>query len=286
MFRRKILLLLLCFSQVAAPLAISKSRYVMGDVPTVRYCDLIRHPESYHQTVVRVHARYRVGAKWSNLYDPNCGRLNQTWINFDTTYFDESFKPCEEINVAEKIKFKGYDQEFDAILVGKFYGSKETDYGRDGSKFMLVVSCVEQATLVKSSRVDVPTLGYCDLVRNPQLYDNRVIRVRGAYSLGFESSTLSSSGCEGMTWIDFDELYKTCTRKEVDTALDALMSAGEPESLMERKRADVVFLGYFEVLPNYTIKNELVRNGFGHMGMYSNRITVKCLENAQPLTGN
>lgn len=82
---------------------------------------------------------------------------------------------------------------------------------------MLVVSCLERAELIGTSGAEVLTANYCDLVRKPSSYDKRVIRVQGVYSTGFELSTLSGSECnevrEELTWVDFDELYKTCTSR-------------------------------------------------------------------------
>ena len=280
------LLISFCLSLPAIP----SSRPLADNILNVSYCDLIRNPGSYHKRVIRVHAKYRVGAKWSNLYDPNCGRLNETWINFDETYFDESFQPCEKLNVAEKIKFKGFDQDFDVVVVGKFFGTNETEYGQDGSRFMLVVGCVERAELIGTSGAEVLTANYCDLVRKPSSYDKRVVRVQGVYTSGFELSKLTGLECneveEGRTWVDFDTLYKTCTSKEVDASFNDLMREHDPANLMERRSASVVFLGYFEVSPTSKLVNGYTRNGFGHLGQYKNQFTVKCLEQAKPLPVN
>jgi hypothetical protein len=81
-------------------------------------------------------------------------------------------------------------------------------------------------------------------------------------------------------------LYKTCTSNDVEKTFDDLMGAGNVESFMTRRRADVVFLGYFEVSPTYKLTNGFPTEGFGHMGMYENRITVKCIEQAEPLATN
>ena len=258
------------------------------EVLTVDYCDLIRNPNAYHQKVIRVHAKYKVGAKWSNLSSPQCGSPHLTWVNFDKTYFDESFQPCQKSNVAERIKFKGFDQVFDVVLVGKFYGTEGSDYGIRGSQFMFVVGCVEQSKLVETSETKVPTVSFCELAQNPSRYDQRVIRVKGVYSTGFESSTLRGSGCndlkeDQLTWVEFDELYKTCTSKELQKTFDNFMSLGNPESFLERLRADVVFLGYFEVSPTYTFVNNISKNGFGHLGRFKNQFSVKCLEQLEVL---
>ncbi len=269
---------------LAIPLAAPEPRSLIGEIPTIDYCNLIHNPNAYREKVIRVHAKYRIGAKWSNLYSPNCGGPGEIWVNFDETYFNESFQPCQKSNIAEKLKFKGFDQVFDVVLVGKFYGSGEPNYGNNRSGFMFVVGCVEQATVVESSETKVPTVSYCDLVQNASRYNERVVRVQGEYSSGFEASYLGGSECkQETTWVAFDELYKTCTSKEVDQTLDNLMRLSNPESLRERKRANVVFLGYFEVSPAYRLVNDYPRDGFGHLGAYKNQFTVKCLEQAAAL---
>ena len=269
---------------LAMPLAAPEPRSLMGEIPTIDYCNLIHNPNAYREQVIRIHAKYRIGAKWSDLYSPYCGGPSEIWVNFDETYFSESFQPCQKSNIAEKVKFKGFDQIFDVVLVGKFYGSGEPNYGNNRSRFMFVVGCVEQATVVESSETKVPTVGLCDLVQNASSYNGRVVRVQGVYSSGFEASYLRGSECEKeLTWVEFDELYKTCTSKEVDDALDNLMRLSNPESLTERKTASVVFLGYFEVSPTYRLVNDYPRDGFGHLGEYKNQFTVKCLEQAAGL---
>ena len=269
---------------LAMPLAAPEPRSLMGEIPTIDYCNLIHNPNTYREKVIRINAKYRIGAKWSNLYSPYCGGPGEIWVNFDETYFNESFQPCQKSNIAEKVKFKGFDQIFDVVLVGKFYGSGEPNYGNNRSKFMFVVGCVEQATVVESSETTVPTVSYCDLVQNASRYNQRVVRVQGVYSSGFEASYLRGSECKNeLTWVEFDELYKTCTSKQVDEALDNLMPLSKPQSLMESKHASVVFLGYFEVSPTYRLVNDYPRDGFGHRGGYKNQFTVKCLEQAAAL---
>lgn len=113
-----------------------------------------------------------------------------------------------------------------------------------------------------------------------------MIRVQGVYRSGFELSVLRGSGCnelkeDGQTWVAWDELYKSCTSKEVDGSLDNLLRPPNPENMMERRSAGVVFLGYFEVSPTYKLVNDYPQNGFGHMGEFKNQFTVKCLEQAE-----
>ena len=284
MSRLTTLFILLSLLPLTLPSALPQPGPSMQEVPTVDYCHLIQNPDAYDQKVIRVHAKYKVGAKWSNLQSPHCGSPKTTWVNFDETNFDESFQPCQKSNIAEAIKFKGFDQVFDVVLVGKFFGG----YSNGPSSFMFVVGCVEDSKLVESSETKVPIVSYCELAQNPSRYDKRVIRVQGVYKTGFEASSFDGSGCNGVkeeerTWVYFDELYKTCTSKEVQKAFDDFMGQGDPTSMTERLKAAVILLGYFEVSPNYTSVNNRPRNGFGHLEQYKNQFTAKCLEQVEAL---
>src|SRR5215813_14938865 len=62
----------------------------------------------------------------------------------------------------------------------------------------------------------IPTITYCQLISNPKLYDEKVIRLHAYYRAGFESSYLYGVDCDkdkspaeqelgqAETWLDFD----------------------------------------------------------------------------------
>jgi hypothetical protein len=48
---------------------------------------------------------------------------------------------------------------------------------------------------------------YCDLVKNPETYDGKEVRLRATYRYGFEWQELFCLACReiGKTWLEFDE---------------------------------------------------------------------------------
>src|SRR5437899_4318271 len=58
-----------------------------AEIPTVDYCELIRHPSEYDRKVIRVRATYaRSGPQDSKLYDFGCDYSGSTWVEFDPAY--------------------------------------------------------------------------------------------------------------------------------------------------------------------------------------------------------
>jgi hypothetical protein len=47
----------------------------------------------------------------------------------------------------------------------------------------------------QASKSEVPTIAYCELVRNPKRYDREFIRVRGSYLVREEHSNLYDLSC-------------------------------------------------------------------------------------------
>jgi hypothetical protein len=103
---------------------------------------------------------------------------------------------------------------------------------------------------------DIPTMAYCDLVRNPTDFNEKIIRVRGAYRVGFEWSELYCSNCSersDRTWIEFsDEL---CPKSK---------------EIKGDRIANVVFVGKFQTGRLY-----------GHENGYRHQLVVTCVESAQ-----
>jgi hypothetical protein len=113
------------------------------DIPTVAFCDLLRHPELYDQKTVRVQAVYRYGFEWSELYCLSCLESGRTWVDFGDL-FNSSTKP----KVAKKISDGGdKGRTVNIVAVGKFYGSGRHGH-LGGYNFKFVISCLEQAEVI------------------------------------------------------------------------------------------------------------------------------------------
>ena len=58
------------------------------------------------------------------------------------------------------------------------------------------------------SKIDIPTVGFCDLVDNPQKYDSQIVRTQAIIYYGFEASVLYLPACNKLdTWASYDPSY-------------------------------------------------------------------------------
>jgi hypothetical protein len=131
------------------------------------------------------------------------------------------------------------------------------------------------------------TVAYCDLLRHPDSYDRKLIRVKAIYSSHFEMRALRDPSCSQdflWTWVDFDDQNATCTKEEVLRSFEAAVDSKSPARIEEDlDKAEVVLIGLFEVAHHSEIRNTILTNGYGHVGMYKFRLTVTCIEEVKPL---
>jgi hypothetical protein len=110
----------------------------------------------------------------------------------------------------------------------------------------------------------MPVIAYCHLIRDPVHYDNKIVRVRGIFSMGTETSVIEDPVCRSenaWTWV-FSEPYS-----HFDDALSAA-------DIRRGDSAEVVFLGKFSG-PN--------DEGFGHLSGYRYQFSVMKVEEMKPL---
>jgi hypothetical protein len=66
---------------------------------------------------------------------------------------------------------------------------------------------------------------------------------------------------------------------------EAAVASNNPERTEEdTNKAEVVFVGLFEVAHHLEIRNKIPTNAYGHMGMYRFQLTVSCIEGVKPLS--
>jgi hypothetical protein len=146
----------------------------------------------------------------------------------------------------------------------------------------------------KSSFVNVPTVSYCELVREPAKYDKQILRVRGNYLFRFEVSNFSDVDCESSentAWVEFDQSAEEATDPEVLKKLRRLSKA----KLKNRHiiyyfggvKTEILVIARFDgIKPTYTVKSQngtTTRTfGFGHLSAYNYRLTVLAFEAARP----
>jgi hypothetical protein len=117
----------------------------------------------------------------------------------------------------------------------------------------------------KNSEMDAITVAYCDLVRRPELYDQKVIRVKAIYRYGYEWSELYCGDClKGhQTWVGFDESFETRTDADVARKLG--------DNGFKGRTVSVVMIGTFHSSGG----------GYGHMGAYRFQLLVSSVEQAK-----
>lgn len=132
-------------------------------------------------------------------------------------------------------------------------------------------------TYTLSDLDQAPLVTYCELTKNPEMYRDKIVRVRGIYEWGFELSylhdricskdappQLSVDGSSSETWVWFDDLYKSNTKPEVLSSFENLKK--------QQKLIDVITVGKF-----YGASKQ---GGYGHMGYATFGFVIMRLEQA------
>jgi hypothetical protein len=146
----------------------------------------------------------------------------------------------------------------------------------------------------KSSFENVPTVSYCELVREPAKYDKQVVRVRGNYLTRFEVSNFFDVDCESTentAWLGFDQSVEEATDPKVLKKIRLLSNTKQKNrslhSYFGGVETEILVIARFDgIKPTYTVKsqNETTTRtfGFGHMGAYNYQLTVLAFEDAIP----
>jgi hypothetical protein len=117
----------------------------------------------------------------------------------------------------------------------------------------------------KADTFDPQTVAYCKVLKDPQLYNDKMIRVRALYQTDFEQSAITAPDCTGpvlVTWVDFEKSWESRTTWRLRHAIN---------SVKWRVQTDVVFIGRFKA-----------RGSYGHQGMYPFSIEVYQVEAVKP----
>jgi hypothetical protein len=126
---------------------------------------------------------------------------------------------------------------------------------------MLLTGTLSRAT---AQNREYPTVSYCELMRSPEQYRGKVVRVSAIYRYGFEWSELYCLECvsEARTWVDLDESFVSSTKANLRKKIG-------PHGVTGRT-VRVTMVGRFDV-----------GGGYGHMGAYRFRLMVDRLEDAK-----
>jgi hypothetical protein len=135
---------------------------------------------------------------------------------------------------------------------------------------VLLLSVVQaNAQTNRSAKSDIPTVSFCELIQNPELYNGKEVRFRAQYLSEFEASAFGDSNCTTkgkQTWVEFDR--------------ESIKASTKPE--LYRKVEEQVF----RCGDNYWCVTEMLvtgvfhadDKGYGHLFQYRFMVTVKNIE--------
>lgn len=109
---------------------------------TVEYCDLIKKPEEYTGSRVRVTAIYRYGMYWSEVYCLECDSSNRISVSFADD-FDSNTKK----KYRKKIPWSDLGRTVRITAIGRLSGPG--NYGHRGNlRFQLEIERLESAEVI------------------------------------------------------------------------------------------------------------------------------------------
>lgn len=146
----------------------------------------------------------------------------------------------------------------------------------------------------KSSFENVPTVSYCELVREPAKYDKQIVRIRGNYLFRFEISRFSNVDCESSensAWVEFDQSAEKATDPKVLEKLEGSSEAKQKKMSIPYYfggvETEILVVARFDgIKPTLTVKPQNGTTtralGFGHLNASNYRLTVLAVEDAIP----
>ena len=153
MCARTIFLLIALISITLAVVAQEKTASE-SQIPTVRFCDLVRYPNRYDKKIVRTTAIYEAYYHGTFLYDPNCKSAD---ANINAELERSSAFGTASIIEKELEKAMSRHQKYGAgrarvVVIGRFNDWDGVGYGHlAGSRFQFDVMAFESAKPVASS---------------------------------------------------------------------------------------------------------------------------------------
>ena len=129
------------------------------------------------------------------------------------------------------------------------------------------------------SKIEIPTVGFCDLVRNPEKYDGQIVRTQALLYYGFEASVLYLPACDKFdTWASYDRSYDAKVKES--KKLYKILTKGNDR---DYNVADIVIVGRFDGKKQvaFKIKDKTYYMGYGHMNMFDYQFTIMRVEMAK-----
>lgn len=118
----------------------------------------------------------------------------------------------------------------------------------------------------------VPTVSFCDLIRDPARFDNKTVRTRAIFFRNLENEDLNDPTCgieDTYVWVEFDPGYVSAD-DELKKEFDRTLCPSQP---CPTGRAKVTVVGRFDGPSG---------GPYGHLGGYRFRFLLMRLESAEP----
>lgn len=83
--------------------------------------------------------------------------------------------------------------------------------------FFLLVFCFNSFSQKQLSKVEVVNVNFCDLLKNPDEYQDKLVRITAIYRYGFEWQHLYCPNCEvkTKTWVEYGEDFDEKSHKKL-----------------------------------------------------------------------
>lgn len=100
-----------------------------------------------------------------------------------------------------------------------------------------------ETTLVTQGNKDkIPLLSYCDLIANPELHDNKIVRVKVSYYTGFEGGFFYDLACDEVDKRAYSAFY--CDDEKACKKLRETLNKSLTGNVLEG-RVELVIVGRF-----------------------------------------
>lgn len=121
-----------------------------------------------------------------------------------------------------------------------------------------------------------PTVAFCELIKHPELYDNRIVRTQAISAIGFESQVIYDPQCstkETRVWAGSAE-SSVKSNEEAPKIYFALLYEKNPQRypLGRSGRARATLVGRFEASK---------ADGYGHLNQYRFQFGIMRIEKAE-----
>jgi hypothetical protein len=151
--------------------------------------------------------------------------------------------------------------------------------------------CVARADSGQKPEKEIPTVSYCDLLRDPAKYDKMTVRLTALYTRGFEISALDDPKCNSQksTWVEFDPASRQCTKAIIQKEYGRVFypPRKKEKGVIEMpgpERAELTVVGQFNgPKPGIPIglEGKRVLTGYGHLAGFDYQFIIKCIEHVK-----